>query len=40
MIRLKEEQHDYENELADKQKEVADIEAQLAELGLDDSIEA
>ena len=40
MIRLKEEQHDYENELADKQKEVVDIEAQLAELGLDDSIEA
>lgn len=40
MIRLKEEQHDYDNELADKQKEVADIEAQLAELGLDDSIEA
>lgn len=40
MIRLKEEQHDYENELADKQKEVADIEARLAELGLDDSIEA
>lgn len=40
MIRLKEEQHDYENELADKQKEIADIEAQLAELGLDDSIEA
>lgn len=40
LLRLKEEQHDYERELADKQKDVADLEAKLAELGLDDSIEA
>lgn len=40
LLRLKEEQHDYERELADKQKGVADLEAKLAELGLDDSIEA
>lgn len=40
LLRLQEEQHDYERELADKQKDVADLEAQLAELGLDDSIEA
>lgn len=40
LLRLKEEQRDYERELSAKQKDVASIEAKLAELGLDDSIEA